>query len=345
MGGEHVNKGKIVKLLLVIIALTAVLFVLLTFWLVEDDKSILPDSGQTNSLNIDIREHPNVQIIDETVPEPSADSANDVILPEVAPAIAPETIPNAPVIFTDSDLLATSGRAEPSSYDSLLHNLGFDLHEKDVAADTSSKNSVNYCKKLVYEAMTSLPQYHVNAIDDLTLSLNTDGKRGLAGNGLLLLRCAGVEDDELVAVLLHEMGHIVDGSYLTGTVVSGKSAFLDLGKPVFNNDKSTEYYNLSWKTNNSFVDGYSENDFCSSYGMTDPYEDFAECYIYYILHGEEFRIMANENSVLKQKYDFMKEDVFSGITYEFDGETAAERTSVPYDVVQLPYNYTAFLNQ
>lgn len=260
---------------------------------------------------------------------------------------------DGPQIAYVSEVLAPQAKAEPQtadahSYediDSLFHSMGINLHQQDPVVDQTSQDSINYCKKLVYQGLTAIPQYHSEALTDLTLTLKDEGKRGLAGNGVMILRCKGISDSDLVAVLLHEMGHIVDGSYLIGTLGSGKSEFVDLGTPVPSDDKSVEYYQLSWKNNYNLKETSTKNDFCSDYGQTDPYEDFAECYIYYILHGEEFRKTAEENTLLKAKYDFLKTNVFSGIEYSYDENSVPDKRILPTDVVQLPYNYNSFLNQ
>jgi hypothetical protein len=39
--------------------------------------------------------------------------------------------------------------------------------------------------------------------------------------------------------------------------------------------------------------------------MTDPFEDFAECFNLYVNHNIFFREIAKENSILKNKYNFI----------------------------------------
>lgn len=248
--------------------------------------------------------------------------------------------------IAESSFVKAQSKTEPcEDIDSLFHAMGINLHQKDAGVDQFSQDSINYCKKLVYQSLIVIPKYHADALTDLTLTLKNEGKRGLAGNGVMILRCNGVSDSDLVAVFLHEMGHIVDGSYLIGNFDSGKSEFIDLGNPVLNNDKSVEYYQLSWENNYKLKPAVIDNDFCSDYGKTDPYEDFAECYIYYILHGEEFRKASEENVLLKAKYEFLKTNIFSGIEYSYDKNNVPYERILPTDVVQLPYNYNSFLTQ
>ena len=71
--------------------------------------------------------------------------------------------------------------------------------------------------------------------------------------------------------------------------------------------------------------------------MTDPFEDFAESFIFYVLHGADFRFLKKESSVLAAKYDFLKNVLFAGA--EFDsaitsspGERVWDATLVDFDL-------------
>ena len=90
--------------------------------------------------------------------------------------------------------------------------------------------------------------------------------------------------------------------------------------------------------------GTDKMDFVSGYAMTDPFEDFAESYAYYILHGTEFRRLARVNNSVKQKYDYLKTTVFEGKEY-FIGDPELRRMNYGmrnYDVTVLPYNIDRF---
>ena len=45
-------------------------------------------------------------------------------------------------------------------------------------------------------------------------------------------------------------------------------------------------------------------DFCSMYGMTNMFEDFAECKLMFTNHNLYFRILAKENRVMLKKYQY-----------------------------------------
>ena len=63
-----------------------------------------------------------------------------------------------------------------------------------------------------------------------------------------------------------------------------------------------------------------KNAFVMDHSRTNPDEDFANTFLYYIMLGDNFREMAKSNEVLKNKYEFMKDNVFNGNEYTSDSE-------------------------
>jgi hypothetical protein len=45
--------------------------------------------------------------------------------------------------------------------------------------------------------------------------------------------------------------------------------------------------------------------------MSDPFEDFAECFNLYVNHNTLFKTMAKNNQILKKKYNFVA-SIFDG---------------------------------
>lgn len=52
------------------------------------------------------------------------------------------------------------------------------------------------------------------------------------------------------------------------------------------------------------------------YSTANDAENFAQHFVDYILQGDEFRTRAQNDSLLKQKYDFFREELFDGEEYE-----------------------------
>lgn len=226
-----------------------------------------------------------------------------------------------------------------------LEDLGIELHpgSEYMPGSDGSPRSLNHCKTLVFRTLKSLPEEPVKNLRHLTLYFSDNGRRGLGGGSTVILRCQNVTDEEMVAVLVHEMGHIMDTGVMSGSYESGASAYSDGGNRIYLNDSSLGFYNISWEREDKLKAGSDKYDFVSGYAMSDPFEDFAESYAYYILHGTEFRELAKHNSSLSRKYDFLKNKVFEGKEYENGIDEESVKVGMRhYDVTVLPYDLDKF---
>ena len=228
-----------------------------------------------------------------------------------------------------------------------LNELGVVLHpgtDFESSDPKPTEISLNHCKSLVYKTLESLPPQHASKLKNLTLYFSDSGRRGLGGGSTIILRCQNVTDEELIGVLVHEMGHVVDTGSLQGSAENGSSGFTDGTAPVYSDDPSAEFYAYSYKNEKTVRDDMTEVDFVSGYSESDVFEDFAETYAYYVLHGVEFRELAYTNSTLAAKYDFLKNKVFNGKEYFTGDESKKVDVAVRnYDVTILPYNMKSFL--
>lgn len=225
-------------------------------------------------------------------------------------------------------------------YSDQLKKLGINLHPgtDHTSASKSTPTSSSKCKSIVYKTLIKLPIEHRQQLNELTLFYAKTGRRGLGGDGAIILRCLNVTDEELSSVLVHEMGHLVDGGFLLGFDKFNQSGFYDFEDSVSADDPSAAFYRISWMSNKILQPSATELDFVSLYAATDPFEDFAETYTYYRLHGSEFRTLAEFNPALKQKYEFMKSFVFFGKEY---GAVQNQKIDINilarnYDVTVLP---------
>jgi hypothetical protein len=156
----------------------------------------------------------------------------------------------------------------------------------------------------------------LDGLTKLVIHTDTSKRRGLSDGKIIYIRC--LEDSvEFENVLIHEVGHVVDLSYLKGTQSSKDSSFDDFGSPVKMNDPSQVYYGVSWQST-SVKNTHSLNGFVSMYSQSDPFEDFAETFLMYVRHGEIFRYLAfTQNDIdLKKKYVFIKTEVFNGKEFQ-----------------------------
>ena len=231
------------------------------------------------------------------------------------------------------------------TYANSLDGLGISLHSADGSTQEGKPDlsSLNHCKSLVYRALQSLPSEDVSQLKNLTLSFDPSVRRGLGGGSTIILRCASVSDEELVGVLVHEMGHITDTGLLNGSADVGESEFLDGSNPIYNNDPSLDFYRLDFISEKSLKVSASPQDFVSGYAMTDAFEDFAETYNYYVLHGDEFRILKAGNEILQKKYEFLKIRVFKGKEfYNGDSVQKVNMFERDYDTTVLHYDMNKF---
>ena len=113
-------------------------------------------------------------------------------------------------------------------------------------------------------------------------------------------------DNEFFQVISHEMWHIIDLWWLQWTSKKKNPIFTEFDKAVFAvDDPSLEYYKYSRSSEKVRKSWMTREDFCSWYGMSDPFEDFAECHNLYLNHHDYFRKLAMNNSTVKNKYNFM----------------------------------------
>ncbi len=239
---------------------------------------------------------------------------------------------------------ASSPVVEEVAYTDRIEDLGITLHPGTSFRDDSVAypEVEKHCTELVYHTLTKFPAHQISQLKNLTLFYSEEGRRGYGGGDTIILRCTNVEDYELVAVLIHELGHVYDTGVLKGSERSGESNFRDGSKPVFNDDPSLEFYRISYVDDKTLKSSATALDFVSGYAMSDPFEDFAESYIFYLLHGDKFRKLAAHNETLSKKYDFLKEKVFAGKEYNFATD-ATDLKRRKYDTTVLAYDFEKYL--
>ncbi|MEK7523533.1 MAG: putative zinc-binding metallopeptidase [Patescibacteria group bacterium] len=269
-----------------------------------------------------------------------------------SPTLAPQTSLRQ---TTEGDLMSKNVAPESEIIESInaakLTTLALNLHPGSEHREdsTPTPQTSRHCRALAYQALLNLPAEHRQELQDLTLFYTEDGRRGLGGNGSIILRCLNVTDSEFIGVMTHEMGHIVDSNYLKGTDENAESSFKDFDIPVLADDASATFYAISWNDETTKKSDSNSLDFVSIYATTDPFEDFAETYAYYRLHGAEFRQLKNSSAMLREKYEFMKLEVFGGSEFGFEesDEDATQNFNIwlrNYDVTVLPFSLQSFMS-
>lgn len=182
----------------------------------------------------------------------------------------------------------------------------------------AEKNSLATIKKNLRKVVIGLPKDHTAALKSLEIRNERHVSRGLANSKKIILNTGNIDTEaELKAVFVHELGHVVDLGRLKGYNQT-LSEFRDGTRKIYTDDPSVQFYRLSWKDSSTRHRGSSRYDFISEYGMTTPFEDFAESYLFYRLHGAKFRAATKKSAVLAQKYNFLKNQVFAGQEFQTD---------------------------
>ena len=146
-----------------------------------------------------------------------------------------------------------------------------------------------------------------NTIKKIDINKTTWTRRWYATRDSIIMNLWSVKTKkEFAELLTHEMGHIIDLGYIQWTSIKKENTFTEFGKSVFAiNDPSIGYYKYSRQNEKIRKTDAKKKDFCSGYGMTDPFEDFAECFNLYLNHNIFFREIAKTNSTLTRKYNFI----------------------------------------
>ena len=182
----------------------------------------------------------------------------------------------------------------------------------------ADKKKLSNIEKDLKTAFAALPKNLTRHLQYLEVRNQDNASRGMANKEKLILNTGYIKnDDELTAVFIHELGHITDLGELT-SLNGGATEFLDGKKTVFKNDPSVDFYRLSWKDAKTKKSGVASADFVSGYAATNCFEDFAESFLFYRMHGEKFRFLAKKSSVMQKKYEFMRDKVFQKEEFQKD---------------------------
>jgi hypothetical protein len=139
-----------------------------------------------------------------------------------------------------------------------------------------------------------------------------------------------ISNKEMLSVFIHEFGHYID-------IYSFEGDFSGI-------DKSKEFYDISWESTKILLAGQEQKDFVSGYAMTNKYEDFAESFVYYVLHNQSFETKSQKSEILRDKYEFFKnkvfrDDIFVGTRFSED----AVILDYYRDITKIDFNLTIFL--
>ncbi|QQS59689.1 hypothetical protein IPN35_02300 [Candidatus Peregrinibacteria bacterium] len=186
-----------------------------------------------------------------------------------------------------------------------------------------------------------IPCSFLLGLESITTFDDMSRPRALSGATSLYIRSDLFSLPERKQVLIHELGHIVDLSGLKGVSGSEASLFRDGTHPVLLSDPSIRFYEISWKNEKKQKEGGGAEDFVTGYAATDPFEDFAESFLFYLEQGNAFREYAKKNAAIQKKYDFLKRTVFDDVEF-LTGGIPTDLSSREWDAtrVKFPMNHS-----
>lgn len=156
-----------------------------------------------------------------------------------------------------------------------------------------------------------------------------DTRGRMKGKNIHMFGVEQMTDEEFLWVLIHEFAHYFDIHSLERSA-SG--------------DVSQEFYDVSWQSVSIIRAGQLSTDFVSGYAMTNQYEDFAESYLYYILHNAEFLSRAADSRALAEKYFFFQNYIFPNKQF-YNKDFGWDRIASDYywDITKIPVDVKNFL--
>lgn len=189
----------------------------------------------------------------------------------------------------------------------------------------------NTWKKDIYEVIDNKVIY--NFIEDLSIKFykeRPDVRWKMKNKAVHLYAPHKMKKDELLAIFIHEFAHYID--------------IYSLDKTSWK-DSSNEFYNISWEWSSVIKSWLTWKDFVSGYSMTNKYEDFAESLTYYLLHNKDFLKKSKKSIVLKKKYSFFKNFLFSDTDYFINTDFSENNKVKNYyrDITKIEFSTKNFL--
>jgi len=147
----------------------------------------------------------------------------------------------------------------------------------------------------------------IGTIKTITINANWGDRRwGATWDTIVINLDKIISYTEFSEVFTHELWHVVDLGVVQWVSRTNDRDFTEFWRVVFAaDDLSLEYYDTSRGSESTRLALSSADDFCSGYAMTNPFEDFAECFNLYMNHNAYFRYIAESNSTLAWKYNFI----------------------------------------
>lgn len=148
----------------------------------------------------------------------------------------------------------------------------------------------------------------VDVLSRITIDVSNMGRRWTAGTYSIVFNMGKIKSHkEFLWVIAHELNHTVDLAVLEGTLSQIDHDYTEFGEAHFSiDDPSIDFYKISRNSEKILKAWAWFRDFVSGYGLTTPFEDFAEAGNLYLYHYELFYKMSKSNPILARKFAYMQ---------------------------------------
>lgn len=146
-----------------------------------------------------------------------------------------------------------------------------------------------------------------DTLQEILVKSDDSQRRWYATRNKVVFNIALIEDiEEFRNLSTHELGHVFDLWVIQWRSRQKSQVFTEFNRVVFSiDDPSILYYKISRESEKIRKKTANKKDFCSGYWMTNPFEDFAECFNLFINNQNFFKTIARQNKNLELKYRFI----------------------------------------
>ncbi len=161
----------------------------------------------------------------------------------------------------------------------------------------------------ISNAFHKVPEEILRVMEGKTIYISQKfgGSHVLYGGGEIFNRGFILEQPIREERVIHEFGHVVDEHGIKGVYDDPQNHWGYLREETDRIFKTTVSYDSDRQEP---AEGY-----ISVYSMKSRQENFADHFMAYVYSPEEFRRRAQNEPLLKQKYDFFKNNLFGGVEY------------------------------
>ncbi len=190
-------------------------------------------------------------------------------------------------------------------------------------------------KKLMTQTLNALPAGCRDNLKNFSILYKGATRRGLGGKTTIILD-GSVPDGELVALLVHECGHVINGNMI-GTAASGDSGYRDGNEVYYNDSPAVAFWSIAWTATDKKKAGLKSTDFVSGYAPSDKHEMFAEALAAYVTQPDMMIAQARDSAAVATQLAWM-EAHFPDAKGAVGKGSATWTGTVPWDITKLAFD-------